>query len=238
MADSVAQPPLSRRTAHEFVRETLRRLILNGSLAGGTRLYQVDVARRLRVSTTPVREAFRDLATDGLIELDAHRGATVRRIDGKDLQDIYDIRLLLEPEAMRRLTPGISSERLDHATGLIAAMDRERDPTRWALVNHSFHEHLIEAATSERMRAMIRSLQDSAAAYVIRALKSHIDMRTHNDQHRQIVAALRDRDGARTAEEVAVHLRDTLAGLMQLAEQDRGRPEPSPSELAVINDEA
>lgn len=238
MADSVTQPPLSRRTAHEFVREMLRRLILNGSLAGGTRLFQVDVAERLQVSTTPVREAFRDLATDGLIDLDAHRGATVRRIDAEELREIYDIRLLLEPEVVRRLTPDISRERLDQITGLIAAMDDERDATRWALLNHSFHEDIVEAASSKRLRAMIRSLQDSAAAYVIRALKGHIDMQVHNEQHRRIVAALQDGDGDRAAAEVALHLRDTLADLIRLAYEDHGRPELTTSDLDVINSEA
>jgi DNA-binding GntR family transcriptional regulator len=145
---------------------------------------------------------------------------------------------MLEPETIRRLTPRIIGDRLDRADELIAAMDDEHDAARWAQLNYSFHELVVDAVSSKRLRAMIRSLQDSAAAYIIRALDRHIDRRDHNEQHRQIVGALRDRDGDRAAAEVAVHLRDTLAALLRLTEEDHGRSEPTPSDLTVIDGHA
>ena len=67
--------PRDGLSAHELARETLRQAILRGQLPGGARLVQADLAVHLRVSTTPVREALRDLATEGLIVLDRHWGA-------------------------------------------------------------------------------------------------------------------------------------------------------------------
>jgi len=85
------------RTAHEFVKESLRRAILRGDLSGGERLIQADLATMLNVSTTPVREALRDLATEGLITLDRHRGGVVRE---PDWAEIGDADALILPEVL------------------------------------------------------------------------------------------------------------------------------------------
>ena len=91
-----------RRTAHEFVKDSLRRAILRGDLSGGARLIQADLAAMLNVSTTPVREALRDLATEGLITLDRHRGGVVRELNWLELmEEIRLIRQQLEPLAVR-----------------------------------------------------------------------------------------------------------------------------------------
>ena len=77
----------TRQTAHEYVREVLRRSILNGDLPGGSRLVQAELAATLEVSTTPIREALRDLASEGLVRFDPHRGAVVTELDDEDLRD-------------------------------------------------------------------------------------------------------------------------------------------------------
>lgn len=92
---------MPRFTAHEYARDSLRRAILRGELETGSRVPQVAWAKRLEMSTTPIREALRDLATEGMVELDAHRGAFVNRLTFDQVAEIYHIRKLLEPAAMR-----------------------------------------------------------------------------------------------------------------------------------------
>jgi DNA-binding GntR family transcriptional regulator len=86
----------SRSTAHTFVLDALRDAILSGSLPAGARLIQTEIAARLEVRTTPVREAIRDLVGSGLVQSDVHRGAVVRALDSDELAEIYEIRKILE----------------------------------------------------------------------------------------------------------------------------------------------
>ena len=121
---------VSRRdwqTAHEFVRETLRRAILRGDLAGGSRLIQTDLAAQLQVSTTPLREALRDLATEGLITLDRHRGGVVRELDRDDIEEIRLIRGQLEPLSVASPSRGVTDQQLREVDALCDQMDRARD---------------------------------------------------------------------------------------------------------------
>jgi DNA-binding GntR family transcriptional regulator len=210
---------LGRRTAHEFVRDTLRRKILDGSLTPGARLFQAKVAADLRVSTTPVREALRDLANEGLIDLDAHRGASVRRIDAGTLREIYDARLVVEPEVMRRIADDVTDERLGQAVELLDRMRSEDRAVEWAHLNHDFHRTLIEGASSRRLTEFIKGLQDTASAYVITALRGPAAFDEHNNEHQEIVEALRTRDGDAVAVAVTKHLRHSLRQLLELAER-------------------
>jgi DNA-binding GntR family transcriptional regulator len=194
--------PMSARTrvtAHEFVRETLREGILNGTLPGGTRLVQADLAEELQVSTTPVREALRDLASEGLIELDAHRGGTVHQISNEELQEIYDLRMILEVLAMRRAAERITPQQLDRARAVLGAMSAAPEASSWVMLNRDFHLTLYEAAESPRLLAILRTLLDTSVMYVSAALELASNVREQaNRDHEVILERLsaHDVDGA------------------------------------------
>ncbi|HEX9343136.1 MAG TPA: GntR family transcriptional regulator [Actinomycetota bacterium] len=205
-----------RRTAHEFVRDTLRRAILSGALAGGTRLVQADIAAQLNVSTTPVREALRDLAADGLIRFDPHRGGVVNTIDAAEFQEIYEIRKRLEPYAVRRAAERISAKDLDAAAALAAAMEAEPDPGAWTELNWRFHGMLVQAARSPRLLSVVKSAQDAAALYVARSLQetpSRVEQ--GNAEHRALLEAMRRRDGDTVERILVEHLEGTLGALKE-----------------------
>ena len=114
------------RTAHDFAKQTLRRAILRGELPGGTRLIQSDLATQLGVSTTPVREALRDLAGGGLITLDRNRGGVVRELNWHEVEEIDQIQERLRPLAMELAVRNISDAELRKADALADQMDQER----------------------------------------------------------------------------------------------------------------
>jgi DNA-binding GntR family transcriptional regulator len=186
-----------RRTAHEVVRETLRRAILRGELPGGSRLIQADLAARLDVSTTPVREALRDLATEGLITLDRHRGGIVRQLDWDEMQEIVMIRRAVEPLAIRLAFVQITDEEIARAEALHEQMRAETDLAAWVGLNRMFHHVFHNAARSPRLASMLVVLQDAGATYVAQAQRWQPDIRHRADgDHAALLQACRRRDVA------------------------------------------
>jgi DNA-binding GntR family transcriptional regulator len=206
-----------RLTAHTLVCETLRRAILSGSLPGGTRLVQADIASALQVSTTPVREALRDLATEGLITLDPHRGAVVRAINIDELHEIYEIRTLLEPYALRRAAERITNEELARARALNEQMkDLDQDTGAWVELNRNFHQVLIDAAGSPHLASILSGLQNSASMYVSIAMQTHPGgQKQAVKEHSALLTALRKRDPERAAELAVQHLHSTIEMLSE-----------------------
>lgn len=215
------------RTAHEFVHETLRRAILSGELPGGTRLVQADLASQLDVSTTPVREALRDLATEGLIRLDPHRGAIVRELEMEEVREIYELRKLLEPVAIRLAVERMTDAGLERAGALQAQMDAETDPGRWVELNRLFHAAFADAAGSPRLQAILAGLRDSAAVYVGLSIKVRpAQITSGNEDHHALLAAVRRRDADAAAEIERRHLESTM-GAIAVSSQHLGGGAPS-----------
>jgi DNA-binding GntR family transcriptional regulator len=201
----------SRQTAHQWVRENLRTAILTGEISGGTRLVQSELAASLQVSTTPIREALRDLAGEGLVTIDAHRGAIVRELSGSELDEIYHIRQMLEPEAVRLAVERITDREVDLAAEVQARADRETDYAKWVELNHEFHGVFMKAARAPRLTGIISNLQDSASAYIAASLMGGGHrLEDANRQHHRLLDAFRRRDVAEAQAATLEHIASTL----------------------------
>lgn len=222
-----------RVTAHEFVYDTLRRAILSGALPGGARLVQADIASQLSVSTTPVREALRDLAAEGLVVFRAHIGAVVRDLDVEEFLELYDIRKALEPLAIQRAAARITPDELAAATALAKAMEQENDPAAWAALNRTFHGQLEEAAHASFIQSVLKGVQDVAAIYVAHSLISEPGrISSGNAEHRALLAALGRGDGDAASSILVQHLDATLQAVLNAgsgAEQPPAPAEPRAS---------
>lgn len=185
--DALIHPPRSR-TAHEFVRQTLREAILNGTLPTGQHLVQSELAEKLEVSTTPVREALRNLASEGLVVFDPHRGAIVRALDISEVRELYELRSVLEPIMIRRVVKQITPQQLSEAKTLHQKMDRDCPTTEWADLNRKFHAVFDSIDTSSRLASLINGLRDSAAPYVALSLDADPQqIKSANDEHRALM---------------------------------------------------
>lgn len=93
------------RTIQQYVLGTLRAEILNGVYPPNTRLRQEEIAKRLSVSTTPVREAFRDLRAEGLVSIDPNKGVVTRALTAADVSEIYELRMSARMPILREPSP-------------------------------------------------------------------------------------------------------------------------------------
>jgi DNA-binding GntR family transcriptional regulator len=203
--------PSRHQTAHEYALAQLRSDILSGALAPGQRLRQADLAVQLGISTTPVREALRDLATEGLVKFDSHRGAEVMSLDLGEVRDLLVLRAVLEPFAMRSACERITAAELDEAAGLVAGMDDEDDLAVWLQLNREFHDVLQRAARIPVLEKTLRLIQDQTATYLARAVEQVPDRpKAGQREHRELLEALRRKQGDRAADVARRHVQFTL----------------------------
>jgi DNA-binding GntR family transcriptional regulator len=199
--------PAPRQTAHEFVRETLRTAILGGNLTGGTRLVQADIADMLQVSTTPVREALRDLSSEGLIRLDAHRGGVVHELSNEELVEIYDIRAIMEPAAMRRAVAKMTDEVVERVARIHERIAADPESAEFVDLNRDLHLAIYDAAGFPRMAAILKGLLDASVMYVSAGHKLQPGLR-HKAvaDHADIIEAIRARDADAAAAAILEHI--------------------------------
>lgn len=203
--------PGRARTAHEYALTTLRTAILDGTLAGGTRLVQTELASELNISTTPLREALRDLSVEGLVIMDPHRGAVVRRLDIAEVREIYQLRITLEPLMVRRIAANITQAQLDRAEELAKRMQNETSLSAWVDLNREFHAVFGEPDHASRLAGILANLRDSASAYVSLSLEARPEQVPEaNDEHAELVRLYRVGDIDTIERLTLQHLRSTL----------------------------
>lgn len=214
------------QTTRQFVVGTLRAEILAGLYAAGARLRQEEVALRLGVSTTPVREAFRDLLAEGLIGLDARRGALVRGLSLADVREIYRMRIALEPMLTRdALALPARSRSLGAAAELHRELCAERDPERWATLNVPFHAALTASAPEGRLSRTVSALAEAAGAYVSLSMHATPDlMALNNRDHAALLECYERGDVEAAVAGTVAHLEQTLRAIEQdVRERSNGR---------------
>lgn len=164
--------------------ETIRRLrrdILDGGSPPGTLLAEASVARQLGVSRVPVREALFALEREGLVEFSATGRAYVRDLGSKDLEELYLLRLALEPLAARLATPQLQRdatalEQNIHATETAASLQELTG------LDLDFHQIILEASGHQRLLRLWRSLRSELELWLARLHRTH-ELQTQDTRH-------------------------------------------------------
>lgn len=204
-AESVMQGP---RTVAEQVANVLREAIANGSLEAGTALRQDDLAEQFGFSRMPIRDALRQLETEGIVSIHPTKGAHVARMDSAEISEIYALRELLESEALRLSIPNLAGAKLDEAEQVLDQIDAERNVGRWGALNRAFHLALYDGCGNHRLLGLIEAHHNAADRYV-RILLSNLDYRNRSQtEHRDLLAACRRRDGDEAVSILRRHLRE------------------------------
>ena len=172
----------------------LREDILNGKYKEHEELKEVAIGEELGVSRTPVREAFRQLELEGLIQIVPNKGAYVTGITAKDVKDIYMIRSSLEGMCARLATENITQEQLEEMEEnvyLASFHASKGNMKQMAELDNRFHQILYEASDSKMLENLLRDFHQ----YVIRIRKKTLSIKERgiasNEEHRQIMEAIK-----------------------------------------------
>jgi DNA-binding GntR family transcriptional regulator len=189
-------------TAQELVLESVRKAILTGVLAPGARLRQEELADVFGTSRIPVREALRALEYEGLVSSEPHRGFTVTALDADDVEEVYDLRILLEGQAIRLALPLLTDEDLEDLEGLFRAMQGATKPDEQLAARERFYLRLYSVTGRPRLVGLIMRLRQEVARVLRWATIQHSDT-----IHEQFFEAVRTGDADRAAAQLSGHYR-------------------------------
>lgn len=159
---------MPHQTASDYVADHLRREILAGRIGPGVRLGVAELAEQFRVSQTPVREAFKLLAADSLVQLNAYRGARVAELSADEYEEIFTIRVPLEELAARKATPLMTPEdiaAMKLALDGMGAATENSDIEAFITSDRAFHHAHYIASGRERLWERIIALRYAAERY-------------------------------------------------------------------------
>jgi DNA-binding GntR family transcriptional regulator len=188
------------RNASVAATELIREAIIDGRLEPGRRLKEEELARELGISRTPIREALLMLQAEGLVDAIPNRGAMVRVHTPEDLDDLYQLRALLEGYAARRAAGRISDEQvqaLRASCDRFEALDSDKELRELVRENLLFHSTILDVAGSGRLSSMVRRVIELPLVYKSYIWYSPDQKRISVHYHLQIVNALAARDAER-----------------------------------------
>jgi DNA-binding GntR family transcriptional regulator len=186
------------------VLDAVKHAILTGELRAGQSLIETELAQMLGVSKTPVREALKTLAGAGLVTMSPYKGATVRRVDDELARSVYDLRLLLEPEALRRSVPRTGT--WEAARRALARSDAATDQASRSLANRDFHRALYLGCGNALLVEVLDDLRDQTALVSAAVWQKNPSWHQEAEEHRVILAAAEAGDAARAGDLLATHI--------------------------------
>jgi DNA-binding GntR family transcriptional regulator len=181
------EEPVETQSASATVTSALREWILHGKLPGGERLRQDAIATRFGVSQMIVREAFKQLVTEGFLKAEPRRGVSVAFLSADEAQEMTELRGLIEAKALEWAIPQMSKPDLEKAARILAELDRAKSTDRIISLNARFHEALYAPARKERTLAMIANLRMNFERYLRFTWEETHYLDQSQKEHREIL---------------------------------------------------
>ncbi len=208
-----------QRTVTEKVMARIRTMLITGALEAGSRIDQIDLARRFDVSIVPIREALARLASVGLVEIVSHRGVFVSKMSAEELVDLYTVREILEEQASKIAVDKLTDsdvELLDRLADRMAVAAQKGDSEEFLALNRQLHFTLYRAAKRRHMLKIIDQMWDLSARYAHLQLQAVPDRASQAiSEVRAIVAACRRRDREEVGLMVRYKVHQTSVGLLE-----------------------
>jgi len=191
----------------------LRQAILDGRFEPGEKLDQALIVSELGVSRTPLREAIKVLAIEGFVEIRSYRGVYISVITKEDVDDIYEVRWVIESEIVRQVTPLISDDVLKHLENLMKTKGAQHKTwgERWHYeIDQEFHGTLVGCCQNKLFRVILDGLNNRIVRvrrFALRQPGTHLEISHH--EHLDILRAMKKRDAGEAAKMMERHLKNS-----------------------------
>ncbi|MCL4455685.1 MAG: GntR family transcriptional regulator [Deinococcus sp.] len=203
------------QTTPDTISGVLREAISKGLLKAGEPLKGDDLARQLGVSRIPVREALRQLASEGLVTYYPNRGAVVAALTPEEIREIYQIRKALEAHALQESIRQLSPTILKKAKEALEASRRANDEAEWGQLDIQFHEALYSLENRPRLAKMIDNLLNTVDRYWHIYGLNHKQRRVFDREHKQILEACLQKNSKQAVALLQAHLDHAAAMLIR-----------------------
>jgi GntR family transcriptional regulator, trigonelline degradation regulator len=219
----------------EAVFRSLKTAIVEGLLEPGQAIVENKIAGELAVSRTPVREAIRMLEAEGLVTFLPGRKAIVSAPSVREIEEIYEIRLLVETEALRRITPERTKliEELEGYTQIADGYFKQGDIAEMGRVNIRFHLGIISAFNNEKLQQIVKPLHDVIGRFLRYTLMDRDWALRGNEEHKQIIAYAKQGKPEEAVSLMTKHLTDakqvSVEMVLQMAESRKAERKPGRS---------
>ena len=200
----------------ELAYKRLREGIRSGDFRPGQRLREIELAERLQVSRTPIREAIRRLASDGLVEGAPSRGMMIISLDKKQVRELYALREALEGTAARMAAQHASSAEIAAMHDLLDAEAAVKAPGEIARLNQLFHQTIRDAAHNRYLSQALVQLSDSLALLPGTTYEVSGRAQQAHDEHRTILGAIEGRSSDEAERAARAHIVNAGAARMRM----------------------
>ncbi|ARP85801.1 GntR family transcriptional regulator [Bordetella genomosp. 9] len=211
--------PVERAILHDSVTDHLRNFIIEGKLAPGMKLNERQLCETLGISRTPLREALKVLAAEGLIEISPNRGATVARMTEAEIREAFEVLSGLEAFSGELACERITDEEVAQIQALHDAMLECRargDLPGYYSRNQQIHDRINLAARNDLLRQTYLSVNRRVQALRLRSNLKAPKWASAIADHEQMLDALRQRDGARLGRILRKHMLDKSDAILEL----------------------
>ncbi len=208
------------------VYRALKTEIIKGSLKPGTKLSEGKIAEQMGVSRTPVREALKELAAEGFVKMNPNQAVVVSNASVEDVQEVLQIRGVLEGLAARLATKMISEEEIKELEKYQKQMEyytKKDDVLAFSEMDAEFHELILNVCGNNRLIQIRKNLSDQAHRYRIRSLSVPGRLKYSLKEHQEIVEALKRKNAEQADRLSQKHIENVLANILAHKEKEEDK---------------
>ena len=206
---------LKQRALYEEVAELLRQRIFSRELPPGSWIDELKLAEEYGISRTPLREALKVLATEGLVTMKVRRGAYVTEVNAKDLRDVFHLMAVLEADAACTVAQTATDQQMQELEALHQQLEKaakdKKDSLRFFTINEAFHIRLLQIANNRWRDQMVADLRKVMKLNRAQSLLKAGRIEESLAEHAAIMAALKKRDAAAAQATMRLHIENGLA---------------------------